>query len=147
MRIAIGVDHGGYPMKGSLIAYLKKKGHNILDVGCFSPEPCDYPEFGYRVASLVNKKRADRGILICKSGIGHSIVANKVRGIRAALCYTEALAKSSRKHNDANVLVLGARHTDLVKTKKIISVWLSTRFLGGRHARRVKQIAKIERKG
>ena len=144
MKIAIGCDHGGYLLKSGLIEYLKKKGHNILDVGCFHPKSCDYPEFGYRAARLVSKKIADRGILICKTGIGYSMVANKVKGIRAALCYSVALARSSRLHNDANVLVLAANIVSLPRAKKIVSVWLSTRALGGRHRRRVKQIKKLE---
>lgn len=145
MKIAIGCDHGGYQLKNSLIEYLKKKGHSILDVGCFQPKSCDYPEFGYKVAGLVSRKIADRGILICKTGIGHSIVANKVRGVRAALCYSVALARSSRLHNDANVLALGAIQTPLAKARRITSVWLKTKAEGGRHARRVRQIARIER--
>lgn len=144
MKIAVGCDHGGYLLKNKLIDYLRQKGHNILDVGCFSPKRCDYPEFGYRVARLVSKRVADRGILICKTGIGYSIVANKVRGVRAALCYTVALARSSRAHNNANVLVLAAVYTDQAKAKRITSVWLRTKAEGGRHARRVRQIIRIE---
>lgn len=144
MKIAIGSDHGGYLLKNKLIDYLRQKGHNILDAGCFSPESCDYPEFGYRVARLVSRKVADRGILICKTGIGYSIVANKVRGIRAALCNTVALARTSRAHNHANILVLAAVYTDLGLAKRITSVWLKTKQEGGRHARRVQQIVRID---
>lgn len=146
MKIAIGCDHGGYLLKNRLIEYLKRKGHNILDVGCFHPKSCDYPEFGYRVAKLVSRKIADRGILICKTGIGYSMVANKVKSIRAALCYSVALARSSRLHNNANVLVLAAIYTSQARAKRIASVWLKTKAAGGRHARRVRQIARIERR-
>ncbi len=144
MKIAIGSDHGGFKLKKSLIDYLKKNGHNIIDAGCFNGESCDYPQYSYEVSFLVSKKRADRGITICKSGIGNSIVANKVKGIRAALCYNIAQARSSREHNDANVLALGAAYTKPTAAKRIVSVWLKTKTLGGRHARRVKQIKKLE---
>lgn len=146
MKIAVGCDHGGYLLKNKLIDYLKQKGHNILDVGCFCPEDCDYPEFGYKAARLVSKKVADRAILICKTGIGYSIVANKVRGVRAALCNTVGLASSSRAHNDANILVLAALYTNLDQARRITSVWLKTKAEAGRHARRVRQIARIEKR-
>ncbi len=144
MKIAIGSDHGGFRLKQSLIDYLKKNSHNVIDAGCFNDKSCDYPQYSHEVAALVSKKRADRGITICKSGIGNSIVANKVKGIRAALCYSIPQARSSREHNDANVLVLGAAYTKPAVAKKIVSVWLRTKALGGRHARRVKQIEKLE---
>ena len=140
MKIAIGGDHGGFFLKNGISDYLKKKGHQVLDVGCFGPESCDYPEFGYRVAKLVSSKKVDKGILLCKSGIGQSIVANKVKGVRAALCSSSALARASRQHNDANVLVIAASYTDTAKSKRMVSTWLNTKFLGGRHARRIKQI-------
>lgn len=145
MKIAIGSDHGGFKLKRSLIDYLKKNGHNIIDVGCFSDESCDYPRYSHEAAVLVSKKTADRGIVICKSGIGSSIVANKVKGIRAALCYSISQARSSREHNDANLLVLGAVYTDPAAAKRVVSVWLKTKALGGRHARRVKQIKKLDK--
>lgn len=146
MKIAIGSDHGGYILKQDLIEYLKKKGHNILDVGCFCPDSCDYPEYGKRVAELVGRKAADRGILICKSGIGLSMVANKIKGVRAASCYNISQAKSSREHNEANVLSLGALYTNRQMAKRIVSVWLKTKPAGGRHSRRIKQISRIERR-
>lgn len=145
MKIAIGSDHGGYCLKEFLIEYLRKKKHNILDAGCYCAEGCDYPEYGFKVAELVSKKKADRGILICKSGIGYSMVANKTKGIRAALCSNSAQAKSSRQHNDANVLVLGALYVNKEAAKKIVSLWLKTKALGGRHSRRVKQIIQAEK--
>jgi ribose 5-phosphate isomerase B len=146
MKIVIGSDHGGYLLKQKLISYLKSKNHNILDVGCFNQESCDYPQYALKVATLVSKKIADRGIVICKSGIGNSIVANKVKGARAALCYNVAQAKSSRKHNDANILVLGALYTKYELAKKMVSAWINTKAKGGRHARRIKQIMEIEKK-
>jgi len=146
MKIAIGCDHGGFALKNSLAGYLKQKGHSVLDAGCFCLARCDYPEFGYKVASLVAKKSADRGILICKTGIGYSIVANKVKGVRAALCNSVALARSSRTHNDANLLVLGALYTDEKKAKRMVSVWLKTKGAAGRHARRVRQITRLEKR-
>lgn len=146
MKIAIGSDHGGYRLKQDLIQYLKGKGHSIIDAGCFSPESCDYPEYGRRVAELVGEKSADRGILICKSGIGLGIVANKIRNVRAASCYNISQAKSSRQHNEANVLSLGALYTGKKTARRIVSVWLKTRPAGGRHSRRVRQIARIERR-
>lgn len=144
MRIAIGADHGGFNLKGKIVKYLKSKGHEIKDFGCYSAEPCDYPRYGFMVAEAVEKKRFPRGILICKSGIGMSIVANKVRGARAALVSDIEGARSSREHNDANIIVFSARSMNIFKAKKILDVWLSARRLGGRHLRRVKQISDME---
>jgi len=146
MKIAIGSDHGGYKLKQCLIEYLKKNGHNLLDVGCFSEESCDYPQYSFRAAELLSKKLVDRAIVICKSGIGNSIAANKAKGVRAALCYNVAQAKSSRQHNNANVIALGASYVSRDLAKKMVSVWLKTKALGGRHARRVRQITKLENK-
>jgi len=145
MKIAIGSDHGGFRLKEALIESLKKSKHSVIDVGCFSKKSCDYPEYSYRVAELVSKKKADKGIAICKSRIGNSMVANKVKGIRAALCYNIKQARSSREHNDANVLVLGAAYTPAPIAKRMLSLWLKTKTLGGRHARRIKQIKTLER--
>ena len=145
MNIAIGSDHGGYKLKQQIISFLKRKKYRVKDFGTYSQESCDYPEFAYKVAKSVGRGNSHRGILICKSGIGSSIVANKVKGIRAALCCNIKMVRLSRKHNDANVLVLGALFTNLVKAQKMIEVWLNTDFEGGRHFRRVKQIERIER--
>ena len=145
MKIAIGSDHGGFRLKKALIESLKKNKHNVIDVGCFSQESCDYPQYSYRVAELVSKKKVDKGITICKSGIGNSIVANKVKGIRAALCYSMKQTRSSREHNDANVLVLGAAYTPAPLAKRMLSLWLKTKALKGRHARRIKQIKTLEK--
>lgn len=143
-KIAIGCDHGGFALKQKLLPFLKKLGLQILDAGTFSEESMDYPDTAYKVASAVSRKKAGRGILICKSGIGNCIVANKVRGVRAALCYNIKAAKLSRMHNDANVLVLGSVFTGESKAKKMIRAWLDTPFEGGRHLRRIKKIERIE---
>jgi ribose 5-phosphate isomerase B len=146
MKIAVGSDHGGFRLKQALVIYLRKKGHSVLDTGCFSGESCDYPEYSYAVAMLVSENKADRGIVICKSGIGNSIVANKVKGIRAALCCNIRQAISSREHNNANVIALGASYVKEAAAKRIISAWLKAKPLGGRHKRRVSQISNIEKR-
>ena len=140
MKIAIGADHGGFKLKQGLVKFLKKKGHSVKDFGTFSEESCDYPVYGYKVARAVGRARFSKGILICTTGIGMSMVANKVKGARAALCDRVDIARLSREHNDANVLVLASKVTSLSKAKRIADVWLSTRALGGRHRRRVRQI-------
>ena len=145
MKIAIGSDHGGFRLKKALVESLKKNKHNVIDVGCFSTASCDYPQYSYRVAELVSKKKVDKGIAICKSGIGSSIAANKVKGIRAALCYNIKQARSSREHNDANILVLGAVYTPVLLAKRMLELWLKTKALGGRHTRRIKQIKTLEK--
>lgn len=145
MKIAIGCDHRGYKLKESLKRSLSRNGHKVSDFGTYSKETCDYPEFSSKVARAVANGRQDRGILICLTGIGSSIVANKVPGVRAALCHTIKSAKFSRRHNDANVLVLASGVVGKARAKEIVSGWLATDFEGGRHARRVRQIAKIER--
>lgn len=146
MKIAIGCDHRGYKLKESLKRTLSRNGHQVADFGTHSKDPCDYPEFSFKVSRAVARGRQDRGILICLTGIGSSIAANKVPGVRAALCHTIKSAQFSRAHNDANVLVLASGLVSKDKAKKITSRWLATDFAGGRHARRVGQIAKIERK-
>jgi len=145
MKIAVGSDHAGFELKLKVISYLKKKGYSVKDFGTYSQQSCDYPFFAYKVAKAVALKRYLRGILICKTGIGNSIVANKVKGIRAALCYNILAARLSRLHNDANILVLGAEFVNIKVAKKIIDIWLNTDFEGGRHLRRIKQIERIEK--
>ena len=145
-RVAIGADHGGFALKATLIPLLQAKGLEVADLGTHSPEPCDYPQIGYKVASAVAQRQFDRGILLCKSGIGIAIAANKVPGIRAAACSDSFDAQRSRSHNDANILVLGAEKLRDAQAKRILETWLSTPFeSGGRHERRVRQIAAIER--
>lgn len=146
-RVAIGADHGGFELKATLVAQLQAKGLEVADLGTHSPEPCDYPQVGYKVAKLVSDGTFERGILLCKSGIGIAIAANKVPGVRAAVCSDLFDAQKSREHNNANVLVLGAEKLSERQAKRILAVWLTTPFdAGGRHERRVRQIAAIERK-
>ena len=145
MKIAIGTDHGGFELKALLIRRLKSARHQVKDLGTFSPEPCDYPVIGARVARVVSSGRVKRGVLLCKSGGGMAIVANKFPGVRAVVCQTAESARHARKHNDANILVLGAEGLSGRQASEILSAWLKTPFAGGRHARRVRQILKIER--
>lgn len=142
----IGSDHGGYELKGRIIEFLKSEGYEIEDFGTHSKESCDYPMIGFEVARAVSAGKASMGILICKTGVGMAIIANKLHGIRAVACYDTEMARSSREHNDCNVLVLAADYTDFRKSKKIIKIWLGTEALGERHARRVRQIKDIEAK-
>lgn len=144
MRIAIGSDHRGFRMKEALASCLKAKKHTVADVGTFSEESCNYAQYAFLVAEAVRTRKADRGIVICKSGIGSCIAANKVRGVRAALVHTVKAARLSRLHNDANVLVLGSDFTPEDAAKKIVGVWLNTAFEGGRHMQRLQTIKKIE---
>ena len=145
-RVALGADHGGFELKAKLLTMLQSKGLEVADLGTHSSKPCDYPQIGYKVARAVAERRFDRGILLCKSGVGIAIAANKVPGIRAAVCGDLFDAERSRSHNDANVLVLGAEKLRDAQARRIVDIWLSTPFeAGGRHERRVRQIAKIER--
>ena len=146
-RVAIGADHGGFALKARLIRFLQAKGIEVADLGTHSPAPCDYPLIGAKVARAVAERTFDRGILLCKSGIGIAIAANKVPGIRAAVCGDVFDAARSRAHNDANVLVLGAEKLTEPQAKRIVDTWLAAPFeSGGRHERRVRQISAIERK-
>ena len=113
VKIAIGSDHGGYELKDKLTAFLKEEGYDVKDLGTHSKELCDYPMIGFEVAKIVSEGKADRGILICKTGVGMTIIANKLHGVRAAACYDEDMAKSSREHNDCNIMVLAAQKPDL----------------------------------
>ena len=146
MKIVIGADHGGFELKPLLVKRLKAAHHQVTDAGTFSSESCDYPLIGARVAAAVSKGRAKRGVLLCKSGGGMGIVANKFSGVRAVVCETPASARHAREHNDCNVLVLGAEGLKPPQAARILDAWLVTPFAGGRHARRVRQIAQIERK-
>lgn len=144
MRIAFGSDHRGFKLKNTLINYLEKKGHKIVDFGTFSQDSCDYPDYVYPAAFAVANKKADKAIVICFTGIGSCILANKIKGVRAALVYNIKSAKLSRRHNDSNVLVLAA---DLFKpdyAKKVVLSWLKEQFEGGRHNRRLRKIKKVE---
>jgi len=145
MRLVIAADHAGYPLKEDLKAFLKEQGHEVEDVGTHSEEPVDYPAFCVQAARAVRDGRADRGIVLGGSGQGEQIVANKVRGIRAALCNDLFTATLSREHNDANVLSVGARVVAPALAREIVKTWLAAGFDGGRHQRRIDQIAEIER--
>lgn len=144
--IFIGADHRGFELKGRIITLLKEFGHEVVDAGSYDLEPCDYPAIAYEVASNVARLKGGRGILVCMSGIGHSIAANKVPGVYAALCYNQEAAMLSRQHNNSNVLVLGAKFVSQKELFEIVKVWLSTEFEGGRHLRRIKQIKAMETK-
>lgn len=147
MKIFIGADHRGFELKRRIVSFLETLGHVIIDVGSYDAGAiCDYPPISCAVASQVAKTKGSRGILVCMTGIGHSIAANKVVGAYAALCYTKEAAVLSRAHNNANVLVLGAKFVNLDELENIIKVWLNTEFEGGRHLRRFKQIKVIEKK-
>lgn len=145
--IAIGSDHGpSFPMKETLKPFLQKAGYAVVDCGTYSPDSVDYPDIAYAVAKQVANGTAWRGIIIDGAGIGSCMTANKVPGIRAALCYNQAMARNSREHNDANVLTLGAGMIGLNLAKQIIDTWLGTDFGGGRHQRRVDKITQIEKR-
>lgn len=140
MIIAMGSDHAGYNLKEEIKAYLLEKGHTVKDCGTDSTESCDYPAFGRAAAEVVREEEAERAIVICGSGIGISIAANKVPGIRCALCSEPLSAELSRRHNNANALAMGARLIGSDMAKRIVDVFLSTEFEGGRHQRRIDKI-------
>ncbi|MDA8289624.1 MAG: ribose 5-phosphate isomerase B [Actinomycetota bacterium] len=144
MRIAIGSDHAGFVLKGVVIAHLREAGHDVDDLGTNSTEPVDYPPICAAVGRHVTRGGAERGIVIGGSGQGEAIAANKVFGVRAALCHDEYTARFARKHNDANVLAFGARLLAAELALDILDVFLATAFDGGRHATRVAQLAEIE---
>jgi len=140
----VASDHAGVKLKASITGFLKEMGYEVLDLGTNAPESVDYPDYGELVAERVSRGEFERGILICGSGIGMSIVANKFRGVRAALCDTVEAARLSREHNDANILVLGERMVARDLAHEILSEWMMTPFSGGRHARRTDKIMKVE---
>jgi ribose 5-phosphate isomerase B len=137
MKIAIGSDHGGYELKEYLKPFIEEMGHELIDVGCFSRDSVDYPEQARAVTVLVKRGEADRGILICGTGIGMSIAANRTSGIRAALCHELFTARMSRLHNDSNVLCMGGRVIGPGLALEMVRLWLVTSFEGGRHKRRL----------
>jgi ribose 5-phosphate isomerase B len=142
--VAIGSDHGGFELKEQLKGHLRDWGYQLLDVGTNSAEAVDYPDFAEAVGNAVARREAWLGIVLDSAGIGSSIAANKVPGVRAALCYDRATARNSREHNDANVLTLGAKLLAPEAAREIVALWLSTPFAGGRHQRRVDKIRAIE---
>ncbi len=144
MKIVVGSDHRGFEAKKQIKAIVTQLGHECIDVGTDSSDPVDYPDPAYLAAVEVSKKQAERAILVCGTGIGMSITANKIKGIRAALCHDELSAQISRHHNDANVLCIAADLLGEVLLRKIVEAWLTTEFSGGRHLRRVRKIAAIE---
>lgn len=146
MRIYMGADHRGFKTKEKIKQILQKDGYAVIDLGTRTGETsCDYPKIAYQVASRVAESKEARGILVCMTGLGQVIAANKVRGAYAALCCSPEAARLSREHNDANILVLGAKFVKPKDVGKIVQTWLLTKFEGGRHLRRVKQIKKIEK--
>jgi ribose 5-phosphate isomerase B len=144
MKIAIGSDHAGFGLKEEIAGLLKHLGMEIVDCGTHTADSVDYPDFGEKVSKLVSTGKAERGILICGTGIGMSMVANKFPNVRAALCNDLFCAKTSRLHNDANILVLGGRIIGRDLAAEIVKVWMSTPFEGERHLKRLHKIRKIE---
>lgn len=144
MRIAIGSDHRGFNVKTRLIDLLRQEGHELFDAGTHNGENCDYPDVAFQVARHVSCGDSDRGILICGTGIGMQIAANKFKRVRAAVCHDEMEAEMSRRHNDTNVLCLSGSQVGERRIDNLIKKWLATEFEGGRHARRIEKISQIE---
>ncbi len=140
MKIAVGSDHAGYDAKKSVVEWLLRHGYEVLDKGTFSSDSVDYPDFAKAVAQSVAQGESEQGILLCGSGVGVSIVANKIRGIRAALVFNEEIAHLSREHNNANVMCLPARFLTSNQIEQCLTNWFQAKFEGGRHARRVEKI-------
>jgi len=145
MRIAIGSDHRGHAVRAKLLDLVRRLGHEVVDMGVETSEPVDYPDIAERVARKVVDHEVDRGILVCGTGLGMCIAANKIRGIRAAPCHDDLTAEMSRRHNDLNVLCLSADMLGERLIDRMVEIWLNTPFEGGRHARRVEKIAALER--
>jgi len=144
VKIAIGSDHVGLELKKEIIDYLVEKGIEVKDFGTDSPERCDYPVYGYKVAMAVSSGEFDKGILICGTGVGMSLAANKIKGIRCVVCSEPYSALLSRKHNDTNILAMGARVVGAELAKMIVDCWINAEYEGGRHQKRVEMIAQIE---
>ena len=143
IKISIGSDHAGYNEKQKIIKFLLSKDYDVHDEGCHSNDSVDYPEFGHKVGKEIISGNVEKGIVVCGSGIGISIAANKIQGVRAALCFTKEHAKMSRLHNNSNILALGARMDGGDNILDILETWLNTEFEGGRHQRRIEKIEKI----
>jgi ribose 5-phosphate isomerase B len=144
MKVAIGSDHGGFHLKENIRQFLNEKGISFQDYGVFNTDSADYPDISFRVAQALTAGECDRGIIICGTGIGVSIAANKIKGIRAALCHDIFSAQMAREHNDANILTMGERVIGTGPARMIVEKWLNTDFLGGRHACRVGKISALE---
>lgn len=145
MKLVLGCDHGGFELKEVIKKHLINGGYNITDIGVYNTDSVDYPDFGKRAAQMVANNEVDRGIIICGTGIGISIAANKVKGIRCALCTNEYMARMSRMHNNANMLALGERVLGKGVATDIVDAWLLTEFEGGRHENRVNKLMDIEK--
>ena len=145
MKISLACDHGAYELKERLKAHMAEQGHEVLDQGTYGPDSCDYPDFGRAAARLVSDGTCDRGVVLCTTGIGMSMVANKVEGVRCALCHEPLSAEMTRRHNDANVLAMGAGMVGPELARRILDVFLTTPFDGGRHQRRVDKMMEEER--
>ena len=146
MRIAVGADHAGYPLKVEVVRFLEEQGHEVTDLGTHSTDPVDFPVYARQVGQAVQLGKADRGVLVCGSGVGACVAANKLRGIRAALCHDTYTAHQGVEHDDVNVLCLGGRVVGPALAYDIVRSWLTARYIGtGRHKRRVDQILEIER--
>ncbi len=143
MIISAGADHGGFELKNKLVAFLRQEGYEVIDNGTNSPDSVDYPDFAQAVARDILEKKADFGLLVCGSGIGISIAANRFKGIRAALVTNDDYARLSRQHNNANIIALGGRFTSYEDAEKWLKIFLSTPFEGGRHERRIEKIDNI----
>jgi len=144
MKIAIGSDHRGFEVKRRLLVLLRQAEHEVLDLGTGSDDSCDYPDFAFLVGRLVSEQKVDRGILICGTGIGMCISANKIPGVRAALCHDSITAEMSRRHNNANILCLSADLLGDELIERMTRIWLETAFEGGRHIRRLEKISRFE---
>ena len=142
--VALGADHAGFPLKEDLKAWLITHGYDLVDLGTQSADSVDYPDFALGVGSAITAGKADRGVLVCGTGIGMAMAANKVPGVRAAACSDAYTARMSREHNDANVLALGARITSREAAIEILEIWLGAEFAGGRHARRLEKIVALD---
>ena len=144
MKIALGSDHGGFNLKNHLVEYLKQNGHDVIDYGTYTLDSCDYPDYAYPAALSVSEGRSDYAIVVCTTGIGVSIVANKVKGVRCSLVTQVEDAVLTKEHNNSNCLALGAKNVSYELAENIVDAWLSASFTGGRHINRVNKISAIE---
>lgn len=146
MKIAIASDHGGFTLKQSVVTFLKKQGNEVIDLGNKGDESVDYPDYAVQVAEKVSEGQVDAGVLICGTGIGMCIVANKFKGVRAAVVSDAYSARMAKEHNNANVLCVGGRVVNSIKAEEIVQTWLEAQFEGGRHERRLDKIREVEKK-
>ena len=144
MKLAVASDHAGFELKEQVRLLLESQGHTVEDCGCYSEESCDYPDYANRLCEAILGEKAERGVLVCGTGLGMSYTANRHKGIRAALCTSAEMAEMSRAHNDANVLVLGSRILDTDIVNDVLNAWMETPFDGGRHLRRIRKIDGLD---